>query len=292
MATIFAEYDFLTIACPDWHALVMGNYEYVMPLPTKAKLGIKYIYTPPFFSRLGIFSDQEITSQITTEFFNHIPLLYRQIDLLLAPNNPAEQSGLNPIAMRSYRLNLHRPYILTEQLFSENTRRNIKSANKVDLTYTQDLTIHEVVCLFKNGRGREKSVRYAKKDYLLLCKLAGYVAERGMLDVVGARDESGRLLAGALFLRDRHAIWFWFSGRDVRFPEKKAMFFVISEYLKTQEKQDNYLDFNGSMNENIARFYKGFGGESYDFPFVNLRRYSYLSPFIKLYKTIIKHDKI
>lgn len=290
--TIFADFDFLSIASPHWHALVEGDYDYVMPLPSRMKLGVKYIYTPFFFSRLGIFSRHEITSETTKLFFDHIPLQFRHIDLLLSPDNPIEEEDLHPVCMRSYKMTLNRPYILMEQLFSKNTIRNIKTAYQANMTYVRDIAVGEVIRLFKSGRGKDKAVKYAKRDYLLLEKLAAYAADHDMLDVVGARDEAGRLLAGALFLKDHGNIWFWFSGRDMRFSEKKAMFFVVNEYLKENEKKAIFLDFNGSMNDNIARFYKGFGGEEYHFSFVNLRRYSYLSPFIKLYKTIIKQEKI
>ncbi|MDL2297421.1 GNAT family N-acetyltransferase [Bacteroidales bacterium OttesenSCG-928-E04] len=289
--TIFADYDILTLASPGWKALVLGEYEYVMPLPTKAKLGVKYVYTPFFMSQLGIFSKNEITPEVTMLFFNSIPYIYRQIDLLLAPGNYSDNSLINPIEMHTYQMRLNRPYVLLEQRFSENTKRNIKAAEKAGLTYTTQLSVGEVIGLFKNGRGKDKSIRYNKKDYRLLEEMAGCASKKGMLDIVGVRDDEGRLLAGALFLRDYQCIRFWFSGRDYRFPEKKAMFFLLNEYLKVNEKQDLLFDFNGSMNENVARFYKGFGGEQCSFPFVNLRRYSYLSPFIKMYKTIIKQEK-
>lgn len=289
--TIFADFDFLTIASPTWCALIEGDYEFIMPLATRSKLGVKYIYTPFFFSMLGIFSDKEITAEVTTRFFNAIPQLYRQIDLLLKSDNLIDPNVLHPVEMHSYNMKLNRPYILMEQRFSENTKRNIKTANKANLLYSQQLSVKEIITLFKEGRGQDKSVRYGKKDYQLLEQLAALALKKGLLDIIGVKDERGQLLAGALFLHDFQNIRFWFSGRDYRYPEKKAMFFLINEYLKKNEQQNLILDFNGSMNENIARFYKGFGAEPYNFSFINLRRYSYLSPFIRLYKSIIKQDK-
>jgi hypothetical protein len=39
-----------------WDALVMGNYETVMPLTRRKKWGIYYLYQPAFTQQLGIFS--------------------------------------------------------------------------------------------------------------------------------------------------------------------------------------------------------------------------------------------
>ena len=39
---------FLDIVSPDWDALVYGDYEVVMPLTYRNKLGVKYLYQPVF----------------------------------------------------------------------------------------------------------------------------------------------------------------------------------------------------------------------------------------------------
>lgn len=286
--TIFADFDFLSIASPQWCALIKDDYEYVMPLPIKSKLSIKYIYTPHFISRLGLFSSHPITAELVQDFLNHIPSSFRQIDLFLNPENRTTNSIDSPVEMISYRLKTEQPHTLITQHYSENTRRNIKYAEKQNLTYCTNLAPQEVIALFEKGRGKDKAVNYVKKDYQLLLKLVDYALEKDTIDIVGARDEDGNLLAGAFFLKDHTCTWFWFSGRDLKEVKKRAMFFVVNEYLKSNENKTLYLDFNGSMNENIARFYKGFGAEKYTYPLLIIRKYSYLSPFIKIYKTLIK----
>ncbi|MEG1556647.1 MAG: hypothetical protein RR356_07995, partial [Bacteroidales bacterium] len=71
--TLCAEFEFLNIASPNWCALIKGDYEYVMPLPIRSKLSIKYIYNPFFSIRLGIFSSYEISATIVKDFFEAIP---------------------------------------------------------------------------------------------------------------------------------------------------------------------------------------------------------------------------
>ena len=287
-ATLFAGYDLLSFASPGWCAVVKGDYDYVMPLPVRSKLFIHYIYTPFFFSRLGIFSALPISSKLIKEFIDCIPEKYRQIDLIFNDSNPIEESHFKPVEMISHSLLLDKPYSELYALFSENTRRNIKATAKHNLQIEKDVPVQTIIDLFKAGKGKEKVVHFKEQDYDALVHLSHWMEEKGALTTLGARDADGNLLAGALFLKDQNRVWFWFSGRDNRFSDKKAMFFILDYFIKENENKNIILDFNGSRNENIARFYKSFGSERYTFPLLCIKRYSYLSPFIKLYKTFVK----
>lgn len=55
--SIFADFGMLSLASPDWCALVSGDYQLVMPLIVRRKWGISYLCTPAFFSCGGLFAD-------------------------------------------------------------------------------------------------------------------------------------------------------------------------------------------------------------------------------------------
>ena len=57
----------------NWDALVLGDYEVVMPLAVTSKAGIKYSYMPPFTSQLGIISKSAVDESIVQQFINAIP---------------------------------------------------------------------------------------------------------------------------------------------------------------------------------------------------------------------------
>jgi len=46
---IYAESVYLDHMAVNWDAIVLNDYEAVMPLPWKKKLGIRYLYQPSFF---------------------------------------------------------------------------------------------------------------------------------------------------------------------------------------------------------------------------------------------------
>jgi hypothetical protein len=257
--TFCADFDFLAIANPDFCALMLNDYEVVMPLPVQKKFLLPYIYHPHFIIVLGIFSKIEPSQELIEDFLNAIPMRYLRIDLLLNTffNHPKVST------LYSYRLSLQKKYDELYANFSDNCRRNIKSSEKYKLRYEERESIEEIITLFKDNRGKKNRVPYTEKDYKMLERLAHYAKSVHRLEVVSVFDVQNKTVAGALFFKDEHKTWFWFSGRDEKSAEKKAMFFLLNEYFKRNAETKTVFEFCGSMNPNIARFNAGFGAEKY-----------------------------
>ncbi|MBO4645045.1 MAG: GNAT family N-acetyltransferase [Bacteroidales bacterium] len=285
-ATIFAEYDLLTLSCPQWSALVEDNYAAVMPLPWREKAGVKYIYNPFFHSRLGVFSSLEVDTERLDAFVRSIPRSFALVELNLNESNPAPDLS-SPVQI-SHQISLDSPYDTLYQGFSTNHKRNIKSARASGLHGCDSVAMPDIIRLFRENRGRDTRIKMRDADYALFVQLADYAAQRGLLEVLGARDDEGHLLAGAAFLADGSRRWFWFSGRDEQFADRKAMFFIMDEYFRKHAHQPVVLDFNGSKNPNVARFYAGFGGEKYTIPTLHVVRWKWAKGVFKLYKKIKK----
>ncbi len=285
-ATIFADYDFLTISNPHWAALIKDDYDVVMPLPNRSKLGIHYIYTPYFFSRLGIFSKEIISKEKIDAFIDAIPRKFWQVDLNLNEWDQSTSIDKKAIQLVSYQLDMQQPYLALYGKFSENLKRNIRSAQKYALSIDKEVQVKDIINLFRHNRGKEKKIKIKTTDYNLFMAMVAHLTSRGNIDVWGVRDENHQLLAGACFLKDHSRTWFWFSGRDERYSEKKAMFFLLNEYLKENSSQQIIFDFNGSMNENIARFYSQFGSVKYTYPMLCFSQRTYLNRLIHFYKLI------
>lgn len=60
------------------------------------------------------------------------------------------------------------------------------------------------------------------------------------------------------------------------------MHFLIDHVIHQKTDDVQILDFEGSQNPNLARFYSSFGAETFYYPMVELNRYS------KVTKTILK----
>ena len=148
------------------------------------------------------------------------------------------------------------------------------------------MTIQTIIDLFRNNKGQENSVHFKDADYQLLDSTANILKEMGMLDVISVHNTEGQCLAGALMVKDFDRYWFWFSGRDNQFAAAKPMFFLLDEYIQKHAEESKWLDFNGSMNENVARLYKGLGGLPYPVKMINYTKKTYWNLLLKLYRKI------
>jgi len=284
-ATIFARYDWLTVANPTWCALVLDNYKAVMPLPCRTKWGIHYIYTPHFLSRLGLFAPPDTPLHLLNDFFEAIPKQFCQIDLRLNDHHFIPVS-IETLTVYSYKLSLNHSYTLLYKQYSDNHKRNLKKTEKAALQYNESGDVANIIELFKQNKGDKKSVHFTANDYNNLQQMANMALQHNILDVVTVTDETMQVLCGALFLKDKQRTWFWFSGRDTRAAKQKTMFFLLNEYIKRHENQNIILDFNGSMNENTARFYRGFGAVPYEVAMWNCNRNRLVKGLIKIKKLL------
>ncbi|MBR3578640.1 MAG: GNAT family N-acetyltransferase [Bacteroidales bacterium] len=286
-ATLFASFDFLSVANPEWAALVEDDYTAVMPLPWRSKFGMKYVYNPFYFSRLGIFSAEAVTCKKVAEFLQAVPKSFVSIDMNLNESVPDEASVPNGHLKVSHRLDLNQPYEVICKGYGSNHKRNIKAARAFGLVINESIYAEDVITLYRGSRrGSGKNVRMQDGDYDIFLEVCELARQRGLTDVWGVRDSDGILLAGAVFLRDYDRVWFWASGREEERADRKAMFFLMDEYIRQHAQQPLVLDFNGSSTESVARFYAGFGSQRYTFPALSVLCNSWAKPLLHLYRKI------
>ena len=284
--TVFAEYEMLDLLTDTdtWSALIFQDYEVVIPLPTRKKGVLKYVYTPFFLPQMGIFSAREITPEETDNFLQEISKHYVLADILLNETNEIRKPHNADFV--SHTLSLQPTYNELYSLFHENTKRNIKVGKKMECRVSVgEESVSGIITLFRANRGQGSNVHFREADYARLSQLVDYLLKNNLLEVYGIRTNDNQLAAGALFVKDGNRRWFWFSGRDNQLSDCKPMFLLLDAYISDHAGSNLILDFNGSKNENVARLYQGFGGKRYTIPFVrgfkNPLWKLVLSPFVE-----------
>ena len=84
---IYALTWYLNCVTDSWSVLVLNDYEAVMPLPKRKKLGINYIYQAPWVQQLGIFSKNKIDKSTIVEFLEKIPKKFILVDYFFNSDN-------------------------------------------------------------------------------------------------------------------------------------------------------------------------------------------------------------
>ena len=252
---------YLDQVSPGWDALIMGDYETVMPLPHRRKAGIIYIFQPFFVQQLGVFSPQPVSQEMVNEFLLNIPEKFRFVNYNLNTYNKIESSGSYRVKERpTYELDLISPYDKIRQSYSENTRRNLKKAEKSKVFVTRSSSPDEVINTFRAYRGK-KIKNLNNPEYLMLKHLIYSGIHRGNAMVYNAYTEQNSFCAGVVFLHSHRKSILLFSGSTPEAKKNGAMTAIIDQYIQDYCEKNITLDFEGSEDKNLARFYRGFGSK-------------------------------
>lgn len=285
---IYAYSWYLDIVAGEWDALVEDNYVRVFPLPFRKKLGIKYIYQPPFTQQLGLFSTTLQGFAKVHEFILSIPKEFKLVEVNLNKYYKSRnRSNYNLVENTNLELELTADYTTIFSRYSTNLKRNIKKAKKNSLQLNKHLKPEDLIYLFKENKGEELKV-YKPSDYIKLGRLMYMLIHKGKAVIYGATSKENNLLAAALLVRDQHRYIFLFSGLNQEGKQKSAMPFLINEFIEEASQTQMIFDFEGSNNPSLAKFYKSFGALEYKY--YGLRYYRFPFP-VNLIMKILKTDR-
>ena len=245
---------YLDIVCENWDALVSDDYEAVMPLPWKSKLGIKYIYHPFFAQQLGLFYQNHADDQIY-EFLQHIPAKFIKYETSVNFLNSVKKLSLN--VRTNYVLSLKSSYPELQNRFSENTKRNIKKAGKTINNINDNISIGDFLDLKKENNINNLQNHHFEKLEILFSLLI----KNNYGKILGVKNSENKLIGAALFVTFKKRIIYLFSASSVEGKNQRVMFAIVNKILKESAGKNIILDFEGSMIEGVARFFKGFGAK-------------------------------
>jgi hypothetical protein len=261
---IYAYSWFLDVVCEEWEGLVEGDYERVFPINFRKKLGINIIFQPFFTQQLGVFSQTELTPSVLNDFLKAIPAKYRVVDLNLNIHNKPDLPDFRFTPLVNHELDLIGDYETIRQNYSSNARRNLSKAESAGLTLVKGIKPDDVIALFRANRGQH--IRVLKDaNYLKLKRLIYTCIYKRIGEVYGVYSAENELCAGAVFFKIHKKAIFIFSGLSPEGREKRAMFFLVDHFIKEHSSTHLTLDFEGSNDEALSRFYKGFGSSRIDF---------------------------
>jgi hypothetical protein len=252
-ALIYAQSIYLNTMCVRWDAIISADYSYMMPIPIKVKIGIRYTPVVPFIQQLGIFSSFPITDAIQDNF---ITLLQKKV-WLANYNFNYSNSSLYGEPRINYILPLQANYDTLYASFKKDFKKDIK---KVDDAITDILTDADAamcIAFFKAAIG-SRIPHVQGQDYTNLIQLCMEYKKRGQLITKAVTSKNG-LLATAIFFKDAHRIYNIASAINKEGKKLKANHLLFNDLIKTYANSTYILDFEGSDIEGIAQFYQQFG---------------------------------
>lgn len=253
-------------ACsPGWSALVKGDYEQVMAIPIKYKVGVSYAYQPLFIQQCGVFSKRELCAGDVRDFITFLDTKIANVKLYLTPQCTSYLQGHHTESRRSQIVMLNRPIEDIRTQYSENARRNIKKAEKNGLNLQFSIDFEVVIKGFKSQTG----------EHIRQIGETGFQKLYGLLDVLQQRTDShvaqvytkdGHLLYSAFFSGfSSTALYVKGFGTDLAKNTGAGHFMMDRMIKKYAEDGYSVFDFGGANAENVRKFNMQFGANEFEY---------------------------
>mgnify|MGYP001465042662 CR=1 FL=1 len=274
---IYATSFYLDHMATHWDALVLNDYEAVMPLTWNRKYGIKYLFQPFLTAQLGVFGNQ-LTSTLTGAFIKAIPTSFRYIDISLNSGNHLPPKTGRTILRKNYLLDLSKPYEELTTGYNENTRRNVKKAAQARCRIEKGFEVERVIQLAiqqMRSYGRE-----SKENTDRFSKLYHSLSVNRMAVTYGVIREN-ELLASCVFFFSHNRAYYILVGNHPNGKSTGASHALIDAFIKDHAGETIVLDFEGSDIPSLASFYGGFGAEPETYPALKINRLPFYLKWLK-----------
>jgi len=257
-----------------WDALVLGDYEAVMPLTWRRKIGIRYLYQPAFTQQLGIFTNEVITEELLMAFLKELQTRFKFAEIFL---NYAHPVKLFP-PCTNYILSLQHSYQQLQQNYKHDLVKNLKRSRRFNLNYCEEADHKMVLAAYRKMYGG-RTPHVTPQDYDHFEALCSFLPNESR--VVRVVKENNLLLSAALMLRYSNRLYLlasvtWPEGRS-----REANHFLLDRVIHEFAESGMVLDFEGSELPGVAHFYRNFGGIDQPYFFY---RYNHLPALLRLIK--------
>jgi hypothetical protein len=258
---------YLDEICPSWEAIVIeqeDKYVACLPIPWRKKLGVKYVYPPFFMQQLGLYTFDKTINVLSvieklTSKYNWVEMYFGPLEVPITGD-----SRTNMV------LSLSCSYEELSRAYSLNHIRNLNKVNKKGVVVQESFDVTSAIKLFIADKGEIYS-KIKEKHYQAFTAACKVADSKGKLKVLNALNKQGDVICSAVFIHNKNRIVFAFSGNSEKGRKYGALFLLIDEVIRKCQNTPVYLDFEGSENMGVKRFYKGFGAwdEGYTFLKVN-----------------------
>ncbi len=267
---IYAYSWYLDAMAEQWDALVLNDYETVMPLTWNKKYGICYLYQPYFCASLGIFSKQPVTESIVENFLQSIPKRFRYWDFYLNQQNLFSIHEYPMTERVNYILSLNQDYEIIFSGYRTNLKRNIKKAEDNNLLVKSGISADDIIELALQTMIRISDIK--PEHFHRFKKVIGAASLYQKVETIGIYSNNNDLLASAVFLFSNNRWYYILVGNHPNGKTLGASHYLIDRFIQLHAGENTVLDFEGSDIRNLAFFYSSYGAVTETYPAIRMNR--------------------
>ena len=275
---IYAYSFYLDCMAKHWDALILNDYETVMPLTWNRKYGFYYLYQPAFTASLGVFG-KNLTEEIIGDFIKSIPSKFKLIEISLNSGNIFGIPTGFSIIRSNYIVHLNKSYEELYRLYRDNHKRNITKAIQLGCRVSKEVPVDEIIKLNEEQLIHISGTK--PEDYPNFKKLYELLNGKGQAKLYSIVVSKNKILASAVFFFSHNRAYYIMVGNHPDGKTIGASHALIDAFIKDHANQNLILDFEGSDIRNLAFFYSGFGATEEIYPALKINR---LPWYIRLLK--------
>lgn len=264
---VYAHSWYLDIIAPNWDALIYGDYEFVMPLTWRRKMGWSMLLQPVYAQQQGIFPKAD--TQMQNRFLSRVHEQFRYVAVNLNASHDLPFPNVFEVHTRkNYILQLILPYHELKNNYSKHTRRQLKKAEENKLFVVKGIQSKEYLDLKASAR----KIKLSQPFMHTLKRLIEMGHSQGNGVIYAAYTPDNMLCAAAFFLFAGHRVTYLNAVSTDEGKKTSAMHKIIDQFIQEHCGSLLTLDFEGSVIPGIARFYEGFGAATEAYYFIKSNR--------------------
>ncbi len=252
---VYATTNYLNFMAENWSGLVVDDYAAIMPLPWKKKLGIRYLYTPPFTQQLGFIGKIDIT---TTQLQQVLQQFVKYGDYLFNHQNNGFCESFIFSERSNYILNLNQPYHAINSSYKKSFKANLAKAIKQDLLYKTSDNFEYAIQLFQNYN-QTKITHVSNCDFNNFKQLCSTLFNKNQLIIREVLDANKTLLCVIVSVKDSKRFYNLINHTSIKGRDIEANYFLYDSLLSEFAESPMIFDFEGSDLIGVKHFYKSFG---------------------------------
>ncbi len=233
---------YLDNTAESWLALVEGDYESVMPVPVKTRLGRKTAVNPDWVPQLGPYSVHVLSKPRMEALYAVLSKAVDQYSIVLSdiPHKPEAGSDMRVDEKSRFVLPLMQPYESIARGYSENFKKKVEVTYGGHLRIINALKPEKIADFYLEHLVRKKDSK-GRRNYHSLLRIMYQLLHRGTGFPSGVIDKQGNLLAVGFFVYSHGRIYQLAGGASAEGSRVNALHFLFDMLVRTHADRPNAL---------------------------------------------------
>ena len=259
--SLFGYSWYLDIICPNWCALIIGDYEYFLPLPYKKFLWWKIVYVPPFSSRFTFFSKHSLDVLLFKEVINFLSNRFKFLSFNIEEYQSVSE---NIFFEKKYfqKLKLENNYSEIYINYSKSHKRNLLKSQKNSIEISETKDFKNLISMQKELFFK-KNIKIKNKHFERLSMFFDEIIKKGLAFLIEAKKDDN-VFCSILFLEFKNYVTI-FSATNEEGKKNGAFFLLMDYYIRKNSNSQKIIDFAGSSIKGIKERNLGFGAEDFEY---------------------------